>query len=196
MTPLTGVAEELQRVRRVSDALCTSHAALRDRFSRRAVVLDLLVLGLSTWLVALAFVEPNIGMKLTPFSWDTQIWVGALAVATFFLTVLQLKTDWKAKADAHRRTLELYAEVKREAGYVIASGEFDDVACRRVLSRYDMASASGIEIPEADFLKLKKRHRTKVALSKHLDKHPSASLIITRVKLWFNDNFLTGRKHG
>jgi hypothetical protein len=196
MNSVPSIGEELQRVRRVSDSLCTAHAVLRDRFSRRALALDLLVLGLSTWLVALAFVEPRLGTKLTPFGWDSQIWIGALATATFFLTILQLKTDWKAKSDAHRRTLELYAEVKREAGYAIASDALDDITCRRVLSRYDMASAVGVEVSEGDFLKLKKKHRIKVVLSKHLDTHPSASLIITRIKLWFNDNIGSERGHG
>src|SRR3979409_723189 len=86
---------ELQRIRRVSDMLCTAHAGLRDRFSRLALFLDLSLLGLSTWLVALAFVEPRIGVSLTPFGMDTQIWGGLLATFTFFLTIVQLKTDWK-----------------------------------------------------------------------------------------------------
>ena len=80
-------------------------------------------------------------------------------------TIVQLKTNWKRRADAHQRTLGLYAEVKREAGYLLASAGPDDADCRRVLSRYDMASAVGVEIPESSFLSLKKRHRTKIAVS-------------------------------
>ena len=76
-----GTKEELQRIRRVSDMLCTAHAGLRDRYSRLALFLDLSVLGLSTWLVALAFVEPRIGVSLTPFGIDSQIWGGLLAVS-------------------------------------------------------------------------------------------------------------------
>jgi hypothetical protein len=110
-----------------------------------------------------------------------------------FLTVLQIKTDWKARADAHRRTLDLCAEVKREAGYALASEKIDDAAFRRVLSRYDMASAVGIEVPEAEFLKLKKRHQLKVAVSKQLDEHPSSSLVLMRIKLWISDN--CGNRH-
>jgi len=85
------------------------------------------------------------------FGLDSQIWVGVLAVATFFLTIVQLKTDWKGRADAHKRTLDVYAEVKREAGYLLAAGNFDETACRRVLARYDMASAVGVAMPEATF---------------------------------------------
>ena len=184
--------DELERIRRVSDTLCTAHAGLRDRLVLRALILDLCVLGLSSWLVALAFVEPRINVRLTPFRWDSQIWVGMLSLGTFFLTLIQFKTDWKGRADAHKRTLDIFAEVKREVGYLLAVGDLDEVACRRILSRYDMASAVGVAIPEKEFLPQKRRHKIKVALSKHLDAHPSASLILTRIRFWFRDNFPRG----
>lgn len=180
--------EELERVRRVADTLCTGHAGLRDRYVRRALMLDLAILGISTWLVALAFVEPRINIKLTPFGWDGQVWVGVLGTAMFFLSLVQIKTDWKGRADAHKRTLDVYAEVKREAGYMLAAGTLDEVGCRRVLARYDMASAVGIEMPEAEFLTQKRRHLMKVALSRHLDTHPAASLFLTRLRFWLRDN--------
>jgi hypothetical protein len=58
--------DELTRVRRVADMLCTGHAILRDRFARQALTVDVAVLGLSTWIVALAFVDPAINARLTP----------------------------------------------------------------------------------------------------------------------------------
>ena len=187
------IRDELHRIRRVSDMLCTAHAGLRDRYSRLGLFLDLSVLGLSTWLVALAFVEPRIGVSLTPFGMDSQIWGGLLATCTFFLTIVQLKTDWKGRSDAHRRTLDLYAEVKREAGFLLASGTLDDAAVRRVLARYDVASAVGIAVPERDFLPQKKRHLVKVQLSKRLDTLPGSSLILARLRLWWL-NSIRGRK--
>lgn len=180
---------ELVRICRVSDMLCTGHAALRDRYTRRAFVLDLLTLGVSTWLVALAFVEPRLNMTLTPFEWDSQIWIGTLGTGVFFLTLVQIKTDWKGRADAHKRTLDVYAEVKREAGYLLSAGEYDHDACRRVFSRYDMAASVGVPIPEAEFLGQKRRHLVKVALSKELDGRPAASLAWLRARLWWRDNF-------
>lgn len=181
--------DELTRVRRVADMLCTGHAILRDRYARRALAIDLGVLGLSTWLVALAFVDPAIDVKLTPRGLSPTIWVGFLSVGVFLLSIVQLKTDWKGRSDAHRRTLDLYAEVKREAGYVLASAEVDEVSCRRVLSRYDMASAVGVELPESEFLSLKKKHRLKVVISRRLDDSPSTSVLLFRLKMWLSDNF-------
>lgn len=113
--------------------LCTGHAELRDRYARRALVLDLVTLALSTWIVALAFVEPRIGRRFTPLGWNGTIWLGLLSVGTFFLTILQIKTDWKSRSDAHKRSLDLYAEVKREAGYLLASKTLTEDALRSLL---------------------------------------------------------------
>ncbi len=181
--------DELARICRVSDMLCTGHAALRDRYARLAFTLDLLTLALSTWLVALAFVEPRLNVTLTPFGWDSQIWVGALGTGVFFLTLIQIKTDWKGRSDAHKRTLDVYAEVKREAGYLLLASEYDHDACQRVFSRYDMAASVGVPIPEGEFLKHKQRHLVKVALSKALDGRPGASLTWLRARLWFRHTF-------
>jgi hypothetical protein len=189
-------SEELARIRRVADTLCTGHAHLRDSFARRALILDLSILASSTWLVALAFVDPSITSKLAPFDVDARIWVGALGIVTFFCSLVQIKTDWKGRSDAHKRTLEIYAEVKREAGYILASGSIDDAAYRRVLARYDLASAVGIEIPEAQFLPQKRRHLVKVALSKHLDSYPAAWLWLVRLRFWLRDNFPGGADGG
>jgi hypothetical protein len=187
-------AEQLKRVRRVSDMLCTGHAVLRDRLSRRALLLDVLTLAFSTWIVALAFASPALAARLSPFGWDPSIWLGTLSAGTFFLTIVQIKTDWKSKADAHRRALDLYAEVKREAGYLLTSDQADDAAYRRVLSGYDMASAAGIEIPEKNFISLKRRHKIKLELSDHLDEHPSASITLRRFRMWMRDNRTEGKK--
>src|SRR5258707_8112732 len=189
MSAERGLRDELSRIHRVSDMLCTGHAGLRDRYARMALALDISILALSTWLSALAFVAPTINLSLTPFGLDPQLWMGLLSVATLFLAIVQLKTDWKGRSDGHRRTLDNYAEVKREAGDLWATGEFDEPAYRRVLARYDMASAVGIEMPERLFLAQKRRHKMKIALSRHLDTHPGASLHLTRFRFWIRDNF-------
>ena len=181
---------ELERIRRVADMLSTAHANLRDRFRQRALVLDITILGLSTWLTAVVFVEPRIGVRLTPWQFDPQLWVGLLGVATFFLSILQLRVDWKGRSDAHRRALDMYAEVKRECGYLLASERvLTHEKCQRVLARYDMASDVGTALPERDFLVQKKKHKQKIEMSRLLDQHPSASLSLIRLKMWWRDNF-------
>ena len=189
MSAEDAMKNELTRLCRVSDMLCTGHAALRDRYAKLAFSLDLLTLGVSTWLVALAFVEPKLNVTLTPFGWDSQVWVGALGTGVFFLTLIQIKTDWKGRSDAHKRTLDVYAEVKREAGYLLSAGEYSHDSCQRVFSRYDMAASVGVPIPESEFLRQKQRHLVKVAMSRTLDDRPATSLMWLRVQLWWRDTF-------
>jgi hypothetical protein len=183
---------ELERIKRVADTLCTAHAGLYDRYSKYAFGLDILTLALSTWLAALAFVDPRIGRRLTPLNFDSTIWIGLLAIATFFLTLIQMKADLKGRADSHRRALETYSAVKREAGYAIGAS-FDEVTCRRVMDRYDMAGVVSVSVPEGEFVRQKRRHYIKISMSKHIDTHPFVSLTLLRFKLWWRDNFSRAR---
>jgi hypothetical protein len=186
---MESLREELERVKRTSDMLATGHAHLNERYDRRALSLDIAILALSLWLTAVAFVDPRLGTKLTPFGLDPQLWVGVLGVFTFLLSILQLRVDWKRQSDAHRRTRDLYAEVKRECSLLQASGtEIDPDDARRVLSRYGVATDVGTGMPEREFLHQKKRHLQKVAISRHLDAHPGTSIILFRMKIWLRDN--------
>jgi hypothetical protein len=84
----------------------------------------------------------------------------------------------------------MYAEIKRECGYLLAPGqELTNEGCQRVFDRYDMVTKIAKEIPEGEFLRQKQRHKIKIAVSRHLDTHPSASIVLTRLRLWYRDNF-------
>lgn len=182
--------EELQRILRVSDMLCTGHAWLRDRYALRALILDLLILIISVWLVALAFVNETTARRLTPATVEPQIWMGLLAVLTFVLSVIQIKVDWKGRSDAHQRSFDIYFDVKRQATYLLqTSGTLARPDCESVLVRYDVAAQFGTHIGERDFLRIKQRHKIKVAISKQMDTHPAASILLLKLKLWMRDNW-------
>jgi hypothetical protein len=180
---------ETERMRRVADQLCTAHAALRDRFARRQFATDVVILLLSAWLASMGFVDPRYGPWLTPLGLEAQLWIGLLGSITFGLTLVQFKADWRTRSEAHRRSFAMYAEVKREAGYLLAAGEEIPVRdFQRLADRYDMASDVGAGIPEADFLSLKRQHKLKVAVSRALDEKPGAIPWLTKIKLIVRDN--------
>jgi len=185
---------ELKRIARVADMLCTAHAGLRDKYRLLATCLDLAVLLLSAWVVALAFVEPRINVSLTPFGLDPQLWVGLLGVGVFGLSIVQLRVDWKGRSDAHARAFEAYAEVKRDGDFLLAIGQqITEQACQPVFTRYGAAGA--IPVPEDEFLRRKRRHLLKVAISRHLDSNPAASIHLTRLRLWVRDNLCSRSGH-
>ena len=180
---------EIQRIARVSDMLCTGHATLRDKFATRALWLDLLILLSSTWLAALAFVSPDTAKSLSPGRLEPMLWIGVLAVFTFALSIVQLKVDWKGRSDAHQRSCHVYAEVKRLAQRLLRDEHaIHKDRCHEVLIRYELATQVGAHVPEKEFLKLKRKHRIKVEISKYLDTHPGASIWLTRVKMFVRDN--------
>lgn len=186
-----GSREEVERVRRVADQLCTAHASLRDQFKHRAVILDIVILLASAWLTALAFIDPHFEKWLIPMGIDSHLWIGLFGIGIFFLTLIQFKIDWNGKAEAHARSFAMYAEVKREAGYLLASNaEIPPKEFQRLAARYDMASDVGVGVPEKDFLRLKRRHLMKVRISKFLDEAPGASITLTKLKVFLRDNFM------
>lgn len=180
---------EIERIRGVADMMCSAHANLRDRYAWKSLVLDLLILAIATWLIALAFVGPAVNISLTPIDIKPQIWSGLLAVTTFFLTLVEMKLNWKGRSEAHSQSLGLYSEVKLEANQVLAlCRELEEAAYRNLLVRNGLASTLGAKISEREFLRQKKHHLTKVALSKYLDSHPMSSILITKARLWWRDN--------
>jgi hypothetical protein len=56
------------------------------------------------------------------------------------------------------------------------------------LSKYYALTPTIIPIPDNLFLKCKKHHKLKVAVSKHLDQYPGTSILLFKLKLWFSDN--------
>jgi hypothetical protein len=181
---------EMERMRRVSDQLCTAHAAMRDRFANRQFVSDVAVLLLAAWTASMGFVDPRFYPWITPPHFDPQLWIGLLGSVTFGLTLVQFKADWRGRGEAHQRSFTMYSEVKREAGYLLATARtVSDRDFQRLADRYDMARDVGTGIPEKEFLVLKKRHKLKVALSKLLDEKPGSILWLTKIKLILRDNW-------
>ena len=186
----TGRRQELTRIRRVADQLCTSHAWLAGDFARKATIVDVLVLLSSAWIVSLAFVDPVLAAAITPGSLRPTLWIGLMGVCAFGLTLLQTRLDLRGRADTHRRALDAYTEVKRSASRLLSEeGQPEQEAFNDVLARQDFASSLGIAVPEHLFLALKQRHLTKIAISRHLDAHPGANLLIVKFQLLARDTF-------
>lgn len=168
--------------------MSTAHAGLRDRYARRALVLDLSILLISAWLLALAFIDPQINLSLTPPGIVPKVWGGLLACGVFALSIIQLRVDWKGVASAHSYSFIGYSAIKREAAALLSSkDDLDEKTCSSLFSRYN--SAGLISIPERDFLGQKKRHLTKVEVSKHLDVNPGASVFLTKARIIMRDSF-------
>src|SRR2546421_11933803 len=103
---------ELARRRRVVDMMLTAHSILRDRYSVRATALDVAVLGLSVLLCLTTFLDPAV-LRAAHISESTaHVTLGISSAAVFFLALVQLRVDWKARAVEHQRACEKLARLK------------------------------------------------------------------------------------
>ena len=181
--------QALERAVRVADQMCSAYAKLRDACAARALILDLVVLLVSTWLVAMTFVEPALGRKLSPPGIDREIWIGLLSVGVFFAALVQLRVDWKSKADRYQRALLAYSAFLRgNRRHRAASSTVSHEVVQNALANYRTIGDWVEPIPEKCFLGLKKHHKVKIEISRHLDGHPSTSIWLLRVRLWWRDN--------
>lgn len=181
--------DEIERIKRVSDMMCSMHSKLRDMYSRKALILDLGIMASSLWLVSMVFIEPAIGKKLSPLGMDSKIWLGLIAILTFFLSIFQFKVGWKSESQAHNKSADFYASIKRECVYIITKNKIITIdGCKHLLDRYDSSGDFCVPIPEKKFLALKKYHKKKVYISQYIDQKPSVSFFLLRIKLWWKDN--------
>jgi hypothetical protein len=182
------IDEEIASIERKADQACSIHAWLRDRYQFRAEMLDYGLIAASTYLVGLAVVEPAIGIPLS-FGVDRTAFISAMSLPTFFLSILQFKSDWKTKAQAHQRSFAEYAKVKADCR-TFTSGVRTATAPehQRVRDRYDMVIEVGTHIPDKEFVRGKAHHLRKVFVSKYLDTYPGAWLLLVHLKLFLRDN--------
>lgn len=179
----------LERAVRVGDQCCTGYAHLRDKYRRYSFWLDLSILLLSGWLVSMVFVQPHIAVALSPKQVPSEIWIGLLSIFAFSLSLIQLLVNWKGRAQLYQQAvLSLSAFVKE---YRPLLSTISVQQAEAALARYG-ALTDGLEpIPESQFLRLKKKHRLKVELSKLLDTHPGANLFLWRIRIVLRDNVLS-----
>jgi hypothetical protein len=176
----------LERAFRVSDQSCTGYAILRDRYKRRAKALDIAILLISAWITAMVFAEVSIAERLSPPGVPKDLWLGLLSVGAFCLSLVQLQVSWKGRAQTYQQACIALSSFVKEYRPLLRKA--DSTAVQVALTRYQALAESIEPIPDSQFLALKKRHKLKVEISRHLDTHPAASLTLVRIALWWRDN--------
>lgn len=181
---------ELQRIRRVSDMLISMHSALRDEYARKSIAVDCTLFASSIILVALVFLDPALLGWLPVSVTGSRILLGTFSLIVFFLSLVSSRVDWKSKSGLHKRAAEAYSRIKLECQELLMTfGTASDTEIQKLLVRYRDLGEICIAVPEASFLRLKKKHKMKVALSRYLDDNPGACIWLLRLRTWFADTF-------
>ena len=170
--------------------LTSMHSVLRDEYSRKSTIVDLTLFGSSIILVALVFADPTLLDWLSLSDSSSRILMGTFALITFFLSIVVSRVDWKSKSDLHKRAAEAYSHIKLECQELLMTfNTASDTEIQKLLVRYGDLGEICIAVPEGSFLRLKNKHKLKVALSKYLDDNPGTSLLLLKLRIWFTDTF-------
>jgi len=179
--------DELKRIKRVADMMVTAHAFLKERYRVVSLTSDVLLFACATILCVITFGDRDMFVKY--FGTKYNLYIGILAIVTFIYSFVSNQLNWKVKAEKHKIAFEKYLDLKFECAEILKGIEEEEqVKISKFLEKYYTLTPCIISIPEKLFLKCKKHHISKVFISKYLDEHPGASILLLKIKLWFRDN--------
>ena len=180
-TPSPPTPEEFRRKRRVLDQMLTGHSLLRDRYERRALVLTLLVLALSIVATSVAFLSGASSVSILGIQARVQVWVGVLSALIFFLTLVELRVDWRQRAGTHGDAARRLGRLKGLFRAATVHDDVVDAGGKDLNLEYDTTMEQLMTIPDKRFLWVKAKHTRKIRTSMLLDKHPGAPLWYIRL---------------
>lgn len=168
--PADPLEDRLKRILRLANQLATMHGWLSDRYGMWNLVLTISSLVSSAVLLAFVFASDFV-QRTTGVSADAYQWlIGLIAIAFFCITLVGLAWQPAGRSARHDQAVRHYTKAKYEVGRLLdsARGSLDAESVKRLEELY-LDDRDLPRIPEGRFLKLKRWHKLKVAVSQELD---------------------------
>ena len=173
---------EYDRQRKVVDLLLTCHSRMFDKYRRRALAIQMLLLAASLFLAALVFVceaeWAEIGLDGRSVAWSMNL----ASLLVFLLSLVETIVDWKGTARLHAEAKMRLFNLKMRYR-TLQPGDRMASEAEVVSSEYQAIMNGLPPIPDVLFLRYKAAHRRKVYLSKLLDRRPFASTWLLAFRL-------------
>jgi len=183
--------EEFKRQQRVIDQMITMYSVLRDQFAYKAIYLTLGILGSSIILVACTFL-PQKALKflgISPFM--TTVILGAFSSLVLFLSIAELRVDWKERSRQYGDAANQLADLKHKYRQAITGAiGTSDVIANNLTEDYELIFGRLPRIPDKKFLTLKAYHQRKVKLSQMIDKAVGCPVWLLRLRLFWEEDIL------
>ena len=177
-------AKELSRQFRVLSQMLSMHAVLRDRYSRRALFIDILLLGCSVVFCATTFARDDLFIQLGLSPNNIRYLLGTASVIAFFASLVTLRADWKGKAACHREAVQKLGTLHSKfREFRQSDGSWPQDQMPGLHHAYWEAMNNTVEIPDRLFVHLKTRHLRKVEISRMSDSAPGCPLFLLRLIL-------------
>jgi hypothetical protein len=175
---------ENDRQYRVVDQTLSMHAYLRDRYKRRAFVLNFGLMATSITLCAFVFASDDVlsVIGITPMA--TKFGVGIASVLSLILSIMETRVDWDAVSCRHGDAAGRLGELKAKFRKLHAVTQGNDPKKNQSLGReYERAMRELPPIPHSMFNSLKAEHLYKTLLSQRISLCPKTPVWFLRLKL-------------
>ena len=177
--------DENERQYRIIDQLMTSHAVLRDRYGRRAGILNLSLLSLAIALNGFVFASDDILRSIfRERAGAAKATLGIISIALLVLSIVELRVDWEGQSRSHSEAVGRLSRLK--AKYRETHAKKDGDSFDELTRDYASTMEALPPIPERSFTRLKAHHEFKRRLSQEISKHPGVPAILLSVRLRWN----------
>ena len=187
--------KELSRQFRVLRQTLSMHTMLRDRYTRLALIIDILFLACSVTFCATTFARGDVFAQIGLSLKNIRFILGVASIVAFFASLVALRVDWKGKAARHRdavqkltNVLSLFRARQQE------DGSWPEDRSTDLHRTYWEAMNNIIEVPDRPFVRLKVRYLRKVELSKMSDSASGCPLFVLRLILLIRSTLKAFRK--
>lgn len=175
--------EENERQYRVTDQMITMHAALRDRYRRRALLISTVLLAGSVCLNGLVFAGDSLfrqfGLNVN-FARDGIAFISILLLAA---SIVESRVDWGGRSRLHEDAVQKLSQLKAKYRTQHSNPETDDASLDTLSQDYAQTMPQLTPIPEKYHNILKALHKFKRLESAAIDRHPTAPVFLIRLCL-------------
>ena len=189
---------EIERQYRVLRQTLEMHAILRDEYSLKVKISQVVILFCSVIFCATTFASDQLFIifKLPPELSRTLL--GIASILAFAFSLVLMIFDWSGKSAQHREAVDRWsALLEKFRRYRGKDGSWSGPVLDRLSAAYWEADRNSVKIPNKRFNSLKSRYLRKVAISKLKSSYPACPNIILFFILFFKDSYnaiMTGLK--
>ena len=196
------IEEENERQYRVIDQMLTMHARLRDRYGRRALFINLILLISAVALNTFVFAGEDVFRLLGIAPGHARIVIGFISVLLLVIALVEYKVDWGGLSKRHGDAADGLSCLKSKYRADYASRRKTGAPPDEHLGReYAITMEVLPPIPDRLFNKLKSYCLYKRLVSEEISKNPKVPVLLIRFRfrmqgIWafLKTNHKTGEK--
>lgn len=176
--------QENKRQYELTDQLLSMHSSLRDKYERRAFLLNTALIAVSLFLCVFAFVGDDVLGSLVYHPPMARLVLGLSAVIVLILSITEFRVDWRATGARHAEAAKHLAELKAKYRKAFNEAAGNDSEKNSTLTtQYDKTMAILPPIPERYCNQLKANHQFKRILSQRLSQNQKVPEWFLRIQL-------------